>query len=132
MFDVEVHDMDDGHGVCRLVGELDSFTVPHLHEALAGMRPTSPLIIDLSEVSFIDSAGLRALVGRIRCVRESGGEVAVCSCRPATNRALQLTGFDRFVPVVETREEAAELLGRDRELGGQRHADLGGCGAGRQ
>lgn len=74
------------------------------------------MIIDLSAVPFIDSAGLRALVARIRWIREAGGDTVVCSNRPAVNKALQLTGFDRFVPVAPTKEEAAEILAHKAQL----------------
>ncbi len=108
-FDVQV-ELEEAYAVCRLVGELDSFTVPQLHHALSDVPPTSALLIDLSEVPFIDSAGLRALVGRIRWARECGTDVVVCSNRAATNKALALTGFDRFVTVVPSRAEAAATL----------------------
>ena len=108
-FDVQI-ELEEAHAVCRLMGELDSFTVSHLHHALADVPPTSALVIDLCDVPFIDSAGLRALVGRIRWARECGTDVVVCSSRAATNKALAITGFDRFVPVVPSREEAAAML----------------------
>ena len=43
-----------------------------------------PLLIDLSAVPFMDSAGLGALIGGIRRAREAGGDVAVACSRPRT------------------------------------------------
>ncbi len=103
-------EIGDGYTVCRPVGALDASTAPTLAEAMALMASVPRLVINLSEVPFIDSAGLGALVGGIRRVREAGGEVAVCSGRPPIRRVLQTIGFDRVVPLVETLEEAQVSL----------------------
>ncbi len=109
-FDVHVDEVEDSQLLCRVTGELDAFTAPQLDDALDEVHFTSQLVVDLSGVPFIDSAGLRALVGVVQRVRESGGNVAVCSHRPATNRAFELTGFDRMVCVAPTPQQAARHL----------------------
>jgi anti-sigma B factor antagonist len=96
--------------VCRPVGELDAYTVGQFREALAELATTPRLLIDLSEVPFMDSAGLGALIGGIRRAREAGGDVAVACSRPTLTRLLHTTGFDRIVPVTETVEGAASAL----------------------
>jgi anti-sigma B factor antagonist len=96
--------------VCRPVGELDAYTVGQFREALAELASTPRLLIDLSQVPFMDSAGLGALIGGIRRAREAGGDVAVACSRPTLTRLLHTTGFDRIVPVTETVEGAASAL----------------------
>jgi anti-sigma B factor antagonist len=98
------------HTVCRPVGELDAYTVPTFREALSELATVRRLLIDLSEVPFMDSAGLGALIGGIRRAREAEGEVSVACNRPTLTRLLQTTGFDRIVPVTDTVEEAAAAL----------------------
>ena len=100
----------DTHVVLQPVGELDAFTVPPFREALAGLTGTPRLLIDLSDVPFMDSAGLGALIGGIRRVREAGGEVAVACSRPALVRLLHTTGFDRIVVVAESPDAARDAL----------------------
>ena len=109
MIEIDI-DHEGTHTVCRPRGELDAYTVPQFREALAGLADASPLLIDLSEVPFMDSAGLGALIGGIRRVREANGEVAVACSRPTLTRLLHTTGFDRIVTVTETLAEAAEAL----------------------
>ena len=101
---------NDGFSGCRLAGEVDAYTVGEFREALAGITDVSRLIIDLSEVPFMDSAGLGALIGGIRKVRESDGDVAVVSTTASLNRLLHTTGFDRIVPVCESLEDAVSSL----------------------
>jgi anti-sigma B factor antagonist len=69
------------------------------------------VLVDLSHVPFMDSAGLGALIGGIRRARENDGDVAVACDRPSLIRLLHTTGFDRIVPVRETIEEAVLALG---------------------
>ena len=109
MLDIQV-DRADGYTVCRPVGELDAFTVSQFRQALADLVSKKQLVIDMSSVPFVDSAGLGALIGGIRRARELGGDVAVSCSRPTLTRLLKTTGFDRIVTVVETVEQAAAAL----------------------
>jgi anti-sigma B factor antagonist len=101
------------YDLCQPVGDLDSSTAPVLREALARRPSPRHLIFDLSGVPFIDSAGLGALIGGIRRVREDGGEVALSSPRGEVMTVLRTTGFDRILPVVATVDEAAAALAQD-------------------
>jgi anti-sigma B factor antagonist len=103
----------EGFTVCRPVGELDAFTVSQFRQALAEMATGRRLVIDMSGIPFVDSAGLGALIGAIRRTRELGGDVAVACSRPTLVRLLRTTGFDRIVTVAETVEEAAASLAKD-------------------
>lgn len=100
----------DGYHVCSLKGEVDAYTVGDFREALSGIVVERWLVIDLSEVPFMDSAGLGALIGGIRRVREADGEVAVVSSKEGLNRLLHTTGFDRIVPVCEDLDQALTEL----------------------
>jgi len=80
-------------------------------EALGELAQRPKVVIDLSEVPFMDSAGLGALIGGIRRAREHGGEVAVACSRPTLTRLLHTTGFDRIVPVTDTLDAAVDALG---------------------
>jgi anti-sigma B factor antagonist len=100
----------EGYTICRPVGELDAFTVSQFRQALSEMASSERLLIDMSGVPFVDSAGLGALIGGIRRARELGGDVAVACDRPALVRLLRTTGFDRIVTVTETVQQAIAVL----------------------
>jgi len=99
------------HTVCRPVGELDAATVAQFREELAPYSGHARLVIDLSEVPFMDSAGLGGLIGSIRRAREHDGEVAVVCGRVGISRLLHTTGLDRIVAVADSVEEALDALG---------------------
>ncbi|HEX6237909.1 MAG TPA: STAS domain-containing protein [Acidimicrobiales bacterium] len=109
VLDIEV-DEADSFTVCRPVGELDAYTVGQFRDVLGELAEKRNLLIDLSAVPFMDSAGLGALIGGIRRAREAGGDVAVACSRPTLTRLLHTTGFDRIVPVTETVDGAAAAL----------------------
>lgn len=115
MLDIEVEEAN-GYTLCRPVGELDAYTVSKFREALGALATTTHLLIDLSSVPFMDSAGLGALIGGIRRAREAGGDVAVACSRVTLTRLLHTTGFDRLVSVTETIEEAAAALADPQRL----------------
>jgi anti-sigma B factor antagonist len=96
--------------VCRATGEVDSFTVSQFRQALAEVAPSTQVVIDLSKVTFVDSAGLGALVGGIRRTRDLGGDVAVACNRPVLVRLLRSTGFDRIVTIAATTGEAIQAV----------------------
>jgi anti-sigma B factor antagonist len=109
VLEINVENAGD-YTICRPVGELDAYTVGDFRDALSDLSNTPRLLIDLSEVPFMDSAGLGALIGGIRRTREADGEVSVACSRPTLTRLLHTTGFDRIVPVTETVEQAADAL----------------------
>ena len=114
MLDIHIQEAD-GYTICRPNGELDAFTVSQFRESLAELSSRKRLVIDLSGVPFIDSAGLGALIGGIRRTREQGGEVAVACNRATLIRLLRTTGFDRIVTVADTVEEAAAAMAQAAE-----------------
>lgn len=109
MLEITIED-GDHYTVCRPKGELDAYTVGQFRESLTSLADRPRLVIDLSDVPFMDSAGLGALIGGIRRARESDGQVVVACSRPTLTRLLHTTGFDRVVPVTETLADAADAF----------------------
>lgn len=117
MLNINQEETADGFVICRPVGELDAFTVSQFRQALADLASSQRLVIDMSGIPFVDSAGLGALIGGIRRTRELGGDVAVSCDRPTLVRLLRTTGFDRIVSVTETVDEAKAALTKDVKAG---------------
>lgn len=107
---IDVHEAHDGLGVCRIVGELDSSSAPRFREVVSELCAHPTVAIDLAGVPFIDSAGLGALVGGVRRIREAGGRVALFGPRRNVGRLIRIAGFDRVAPLLDTFEDAVEEL----------------------
>lgn len=109
MLDIQI-EQGSGYTVCRPIGDLDAFTASQFRQRLTEVPGESSLLIDMSSVPFMDSAGLGALIGGIRRTRELGGDVAVTCNQPTLISLLRATGFDRIVTLAETVEQAAAVL----------------------
>lgn len=101
----------DGVAVLRVGGDIDLATVPALEAAIDEAlveRPTA-LVIDLSGVDFLASAGLQALVATHNNVSESA-RFAVVANSAATSRPIQLTGLDQIFQLYPTLDEALTAI----------------------
>ena len=102
---------DDGVAVLAVSGEVDLATIPAFQAAIAdalAQRPTA-LIIDLSAVDFLASAGLQALVATHENV-SGGAGFAVVADGPATSRPIELTGLDQILSLHSSLSEAKAAL----------------------
>ena len=88
-------DLAGAQPVVRLVGEVDMATSPAVKNILAELVEGGHLavIVDLSEVTFMDSSGLHTLVDAQRRLSDSGGKVVLRKPGPAVDRLLQITGM---------------------------------------
>jgi anti-sigma B factor antagonist len=108
-FDVLVAD-DGDEAVISVAGELDSFTACELRAGITGVLGRKAVVIDIRDVPFVDSAGLGALMGGIRRLREAGGEVALCCTHAGVLRLLLVTGLDRIVAITGSPAEARRAI----------------------
>jgi anti-sigma B factor antagonist len=100
--DIEVRD-EQGVVVAAVAGEIDISSVARLRERLYELADDGgTLIVDLNRVTFIDSAGLGALVGTARRAAEHGGSLYAVCAQPQPRRLLWLTGVDKRIPLAAT------------------------------
>ena len=89
--------------IAAVTGGVDIFTVALLRECLFELADSGrTLIVDLNRVTFIDSAGLGALVGTARRAAENGGSLYAVCAQPQPRRLLWLTGVDKRIPLAAT------------------------------
>ena len=62
MLEISV-ERNEGYVLCRPLGELDAYTVARFREILVDLSDEQFVLVDLSNVPFMDSAGLGALIG---------------------------------------------------------------------
>ena len=107
---IEVDRPEPGVVLLRASGDLDAYTAPglrtQLHEATEGGGDAELVVVDLQQITFIDSAGLGALVGAHRRMRERGGRLRIVRPPPLVARAFELTGLDEVLDMRDDREQA--------------------------
>ena len=94
----------------RLSGRIDAGAAPMVRSAAreAMKSGTRHIVIDLSEVTFMSSSGLRILLLLARELRATGGDVRLCAARPQVAEVFRLTGFHHIFELHPTREAAAQ------------------------
>jgi anti-sigma B factor antagonist len=92
-------------------GELDVQSVPELKEHLAEAidAGTKRIVVDLADVSFIDSISLSALVGARRKLGDDG-RLAVVAVHEYVRLILQATGLEQVLDVFESRDDAVAFV----------------------
>jgi anti-anti-sigma factor len=89
--------------IAAVTGEIDISTVAQLRERLYELADHGgTLIVDLNQVTFIDSAGLGALVGTAQRAAERGGSLHAVCAQPQPRRLLWMTGVDKRIPLSAT------------------------------
>ncbi len=100
----------DGARVVRLAGELDLYNASAVRQALfeaCSSGPPERVVVDLSEVDFIDSTALGVLI-EARTKLPNRKAFMLASAGLETKRALQISGLDRHFAVHDTVPEALQ------------------------
>jgi stage II sporulation protein AA (anti-sigma F factor antagonist) len=95
LFGVTSYDIEGGR-VFALRGELDASSCRGLAEHLIG-PPGSLVVVDLHQLTFMDSSGLGAIHAARRMAIKDGGDLVVCRPSPMVYRVLEITGLDLWV-----------------------------------
>lgn len=96
--------------VVRLEGSLDTGTAPVAQERLTGVVDSgaSLVIVDLTALDFMSSAGLRVLLATAKKLRPAG-VLRLFGLNPAVREVFDVSGFSMIFPLFD--DEAAALAG---------------------
>ncbi|MGW5664866.1 STAS domain-containing protein [Streptomyces sp. NPDC003758] len=91
-------------------GFLDVDTATELHHHLANQmhHGRQHLLLDLSEVPFMDSSGINIILNAYKETRQVGGSIGLIDPAPAVQRILDLTGVSLTVPSFKTVQDALD------------------------
>jgi anti-sigma B factor antagonist len=98
----------NGVTIFTLDGRVDSEGAVDLDLALqtATSEGKSKMILEMSQVRYMNSSGLRTLADILTQNRKSGGDLKLVSLHPKVQRVFQIIGFDKFFSIYATVEEA--------------------------
>lgn len=95
-------------GVLALEGEIDLHESPQIkaqmQPLLAAKHPQ--IVVDLSEVSYIDSSGLALFIETMQRVQAYGGKFSLCSLRPSVKSIFEIARLDQVFRIFPDRELA--------------------------
>lgn len=98
--------------IFRLVGQLDAFSEPTFKKVVSAYIDEGPfdVILVLSQIDFIDSSGLGALIRLVKQAQNLGGRFQIVT-NPRVTQTVKLVRLEKFLSLVGTLEEALASWG---------------------
>jgi len=93
---------DEGILILRLSGDIDHHTAKKMREEIDTnlyLYRASTVIIDLSEIDFMDSSGLGLILGRHAKIKDLGGRMIISDPSPRVERILNLAGTEKIIKI---------------------------------
>ena len=105
---IEREQLDDGVVVVVVHGEVDIRTAPELRHCLAQVLDgeVKRIVLDLTDVEFLDSTALSVMVGAHKRLSKTGEPLVVVAATEPVQRVLSVTGLSRVFAVHESRHDA--------------------------
>jgi anti-anti-sigma factor len=100
--------------IISFVGSLDALTADQAHSYLGAQldEGQQQVVVDLSQVDFMSSAGIRVLLDMLKGSRGMGGDLRLAATQPSVQRTLELSGMVRVLKVYPSVEKAVLSYGR--------------------
>jgi anti-sigma B factor antagonist len=115
---LEIDTLERGVTCVRLSGDVDVARAHELQDSLEALVSDghNRLLIDLSDVSFIDSTGLGVLLHISKALKRKRGRLAVCCPGESIRELFELVGHNLLFPVEDSREQALRHLAPQRRF----------------
>jgi anti-anti-sigma factor len=109
---LEIIILENGIKHAKLVGSMDLQGTNLIHHefTIKLASSTAPVLIEMSEVSFIGSLGMRTLIMTAKAVHQRGGKTAILKPQALVREALVLAGFDKIMPIYDDFQDCCVAL----------------------
>lgn len=90
--------------IAYIYGEIDHHTARTIREAIDGqveLKMPEILVLDFTDVSFMDSSGIGLAMGRYKIMSSIGGELKIRNTSDSIGRVMKLAGIERLVKIEE-------------------------------
>lgn len=104
--------VEDNVQVLQLSGRFDSYSSDRVRKWIEARTqgPPAQLVVNLRDVSFVDSTGLATLVQGMKRSRQHGGDLLLCHLQQPVRIIFELTRLDRAFAVLPTEEDAVSAF----------------------
>ena len=117
--DLEIRDREwsDQGVTLALRGEIDVYTAPEVRQKVLDVVASGRclIVVNLHDVTYLDSTGLGVLIGALRRARELGGDMAFVSTNARVNRILDITGLSGVFHMCTSEQRAIAMLEEGRQ-----------------
>jgi anti-anti-sigma factor len=105
---------DRTFAVVTAQGRMDAASAPALEAELKALldQGETRIVVDMAQVSYIASSGLKVLLATLRQVRQRQGRLILCNIQPKVASILEMIGFDQVFSIAPNLATASSLLDR--------------------
>ncbi len=96
--------------IASISGRLDGATSPQVERELVARLGDRRLILDMSSLKYISSAGLRVVLVVAKSLKQSGGAFVIAGIPPHIRDVFEISGFLRIILTAENRNEALAAI----------------------
>lgn len=106
--DIKEEVINDSIYKLNLSGRMDIVGVGEIETRFAGMcaSPRKSIIVDMSQVGYMSSIGIRALLMNGKAVAKRGGKFALLSPQPVVKNVLEVSGIDQILTICDELDQA--------------------------
>jgi len=99
--------------IFKLSGRLDSNTSPIFEEKIVQAIDAGAVsvIVDFKELEYLSSAGLRVLLKATKRLKKESGKMVLCAMADYVREIFEISGFDTFLPIVYSIDDAVNEFG---------------------
>ena len=104
--------IDESHSgnatIVSLGGRMDASSSPSAEAVLFRLieSGTREIVVDMSKLDYISSAGLRVMLASLKKLRDDGGQLVLAGLKPQIQNVFEIAGFQRIFTIYSTTEEA--------------------------
>jgi anti-anti-sigma factor len=104
--------IDESHSgnatIVSLEGRMDASSSPSAEAVLFRLiqSGTRQIVVDMSQLDYISSAGLRVMLASLKKLRDDGGRLVLAGLKPQIQNVFEIAGFQRIFTIYSTTEEA--------------------------
>jgi stage II sporulation protein AA (anti-sigma F factor antagonist) len=98
--------------VVRIKGELDMLVAEKLRREIDNRldnKEINTLVINLDQVTFIDSSGLGVIIGRYKRISAGDGKMYIVGARPPVEKILFFSGINKLIPMFNSEQDIINL-----------------------
>lgn len=107
-----IEEKHEAISIYKLNGRLDSNTSQGFEKKIfdAISDGSKNMIVDFKDLDYISSAGLRVILKATKALNREDGKIMLCSMQDYVKEVFEIAGFDSFLPIVGTMDEALKAF----------------------
>lgn len=99
--------------IVKLTGELDHHSAEEVRNKIddrIARNGSDKVILDFSNVNFMDSSGIGVVIGRYKKLSMKKGEICIANVQESVKRVFELSGMFKIIKLYESVQEAIEVI----------------------